>query len=141
MYEKLHNKLQVLENELLIESAYFVVEERGVQVARRLHEKGVKIRVLTNSLASNDVVAAHAGYANCREALIEAGVEIYELRADSVSITVVEKKMVAGGKSKAALHTKAMVFDHESIFVGSFQSGPPLGAYQHRDGGVCGKSG
>jgi len=61
MYEKLHNKLQVLEDELLIESAYFVVEERGVRVVRRLHEKGVKIRVLTNSLASNDVVAAHAG--------------------------------------------------------------------------------
>ena len=124
MYEKLHKKLQVLEDELLIESAYFVVEERGVQVARRLHEKGVKIRVLTNSLASNDVVAAHAGYANCREALIEAGVEMYELRADSVSPTVVEKKMVAGGKSKAALHTKAMVFDHESIFVGSFNLDP-----------------
>ena len=50
--------------------------------------------------------------------------EIYELRADSVSPTVVEKKMVAGGKSKAALHTKAMVFDHESIFVGSFNLDP-----------------
>jgi len=32
--------------------------------------------------------------------------------------------MVAGGKSKAALHTKAMVFDHESIFVGSFNLDP-----------------
>lgn len=124
LIERFHNKLQTLENELLIESAYFVVAERGVRVARMLHEKGVKIRVLTNSLASNDVVAAHAGYANCREALIDAGVEMYELRADSVSPTVVEKKVVAGGESKAALHTKAMVFDHESIFVGSFNLDP-----------------
>ena len=124
MYEKMHQKLQTLENELLVESAYFVVAERGVRVARMLHEKGVKIRVLTNSLASNDVVAAHAGYAQCREALIEAGVEMFELRPDSVSPTVIEKKTVAGGKSKAALHTKAIVFDRESIFVGSFNLDP-----------------
>ena len=92
LYQKFHRKLETIENELLVESAYFVVTERGVREARMLHDKGVKIRVLTNSLASNDVLAAHAGYAQCREALIEAGVEMYELRPDSVSPTVVEKK-------------------------------------------------
>ena len=122
--ETLRQKLMTLKKELLIESAYFVATDRGVRTAQTLHDKGVKIRVLTNSLASNDVVAAHAGYAKNRKALIKAGVEIYELRRDSVSPTVMEKKTVAGGGSKAALHTKAIVFDRESIFVGSFNLDP-----------------
>ena len=133
--ETLHRKLQTLEKELLIESAYFVASDRGVRMARMLHEKGVEMRVLTNSLSSNDVVAAHAGYASYRKALIEAGVQMYELRPDSVSPTVVEKKIIVGGKSKAALHTKAIVFDHESIFVGSFNL-DPRSAYINTEMGV-----
>ena len=124
IHEKLYQKFQTLENELLIESAYFVAAERGVQAAHKLQEKGVKIRALTNSLASNDVVAAHAGYAKYRKALIEADVQLYELRPDSTSPTVIEKKSVSRGQSKAALHTKAIVFDRESIFVGSFNLDP-----------------
>jgi len=122
--EKLYRKFQTLENELLIESAYFVAADRGVQAAHELQERGVKVRVLTNSLASNDVVAAHAGYVKYRKPLIEAGVELYELRPDSVSPTVMEQKIISGGQSKAALHTKAIVFDRESIFVGSFNLDP-----------------
>jgi putative cardiolipin synthase len=122
--EKLYQKLQRLKRELLIESAYFVAADRGVQAAHKLQERGVKVRILTNSLASNDVVAAHAGYAKYRNALIEAGVELYELRPDSISPTVIDPKNISGGQSKAALHTKAIVFDRESIFVGSFNLDP-----------------
>ena len=124
MNEMLYQKLQTLKKELLIESAYFVAAERGVRAVRMLHENGVKIRVLTNSLASNDVVAAHAGYAKFRKELIEAGMEIYELRPDSASPTVIEKNIISGDESKAALHTKAIVFDRKSIFVGSFNLDP-----------------
>lgn len=103
MHEALHRKLQTLEKELLIESAYFVIRERGIEAAKKMVEKGVRIRILTNSLASNDVVAAHGGYATGRKQLIENGAEIYELRPDAVSGTVTEKRIFAGGKSKAAL--------------------------------------
>ena len=109
---------------MLIESAYFVIRERGIQVAKKLHEKGVRIRILTNSLASNDVVAAHGGYATGRKQLIENGAEIYELRPDAASGTVTEKRFFAGGRSKAALHTKAVVFDRESVFIGSYNLDP-----------------
>ncbi|MGD2100534.1 MAG: phospholipase D family protein, partial [Desulfobacterales bacterium] len=124
MHEAIHRKLQTLEKELLVESAYFVLREQGIQAAKNLHEKGVRVRILTNSLASNDVVAAHGGYATGRKQLIENGAEIYELRPDAVSRTVTEKRVFAGGKSKAALHTKAIVFDRESVFIGSFNLDP-----------------
>jgi len=120
MHEALHRKLQTLEKELLIESAYFVVRERAVEATKKMVEKGVRVRILTNSLASNDVVAAHGGYASGRKRLIENGAEIYELRPDAVSSTVKEKSHIIGGKSIAALHTKAIVFDRESVFVGSY---------------------
>ena len=124
MFEALHRKLKTLEKELLIESAYFVIRERGIQVAKKLHERGVRVRILTNSLASNDVLPAHAGYAKGRKKLIESGAEIYELRPDSISGTVKDKKLLSVGKSKAALHTKAIVFDRESVFIGSYNLDP-----------------
>jgi len=124
MSKALHRKIYTLEKELLIESAYFVVLDRGVRAAKNLHEKGVRVRVLTNSLASNDVVAAHAGYAKRRKQLVENGVELYEMRPDSKSATVREKRIFTVGKSKAALHTKAIVFDRKAVFVGSYNLDP-----------------
>ena len=114
------NKLQTMQKELLIESAYFVTRDRGVETVRQLTDRGVRIRVLTNSLASNDVVAAHAGHAKRRKELIEAGMELYEYRPDSM----VSKTRAWRGASKAALHTKAIVFDRESVFIGSFNMDP-----------------
>jgi phosphatidylserine/phosphatidylglycerophosphate/cardiolipin synthase-like enzyme len=116
IFKAFDKKIQTLQKELLIESAYFVVRDRALEIAKQLTDRGVRIRVLTNSLASNDVVAAHAGYAKRRKGLLEAGVELYEYRPDSM----VGKTRAWRGESKAALHTKAVVFDRESVFIGSF---------------------
>ena len=115
-----HNKLDTVQESLIIESAYFVVGDGGVARAKELVDKGVRVRVLTNSLVSNDVLAAHAGHANYRKKLLEAGAEVYELRADSGDII----KKTWAGDSKAGLHTKAMVFDEESLFIGSYNLDP-----------------
>lgn len=115
----LRRKVDTLQKSYTVESAYFVVGERGVRSVKKLIDQGVKIRVLTNSLASNDVLAAHAGHAKYRKQLLEAGAEVYELRPDSVVI-----KKTWKGKSQAGLHTKAMVFDDDSLFIGSFNLDP-----------------
>ena len=60
-----------------------MVAERGVEAIKKLRERGIKVRILTNSLASNDVLAGHAGHAEFREALLATGAQIYEIRADS----------------------------------------------------------
>lgn len=120
MIKALYSKMQNLNKELLIESAYFVPRDQGIAELKKLHERGVNIRVLTNSLASNDVVAAHAGHAKYREQLVVNGAQLYEIRPDA---GLVKKKLVSG-TSKAALHTKALVFDRESVFIGSFNLDP-----------------
>jgi len=113
MPEGLHRRLDTVESGLLIESPYFVLRDRAIARMRELHDRGVRVRVLTNSLASNDVVAAHAGYADRRKQVLESGVELYELRADAGVI----KKRIAYFGAKAALHAKVVVFDRKDVFI------------------------
>lgn len=123
MLDALQRRLRRLNDELLIESAYFIPRDRGVGELKGLHERGVRIRVLTNSLASNDVLAAHAGYSMSRKQMIKNGVELYELRPDPGAV----RKKILSGTSKAALHTKAIVFDRKDVFIGSFNLDPRSG--------------
>ena len=123
MQEALHKRVARLEEELLIESAYFVVRDRALDALRTLSERGVRVRILTNSLISNDVLAAHAGYAERRKELVANGAEVYELREDADAVN----QRVIAGTSKAALHTKAIVFDRHDIFIGSFNLDPRSG--------------
>ncbi len=120
MITALFKKVDTLQDEILIESAYFVMQELSIEKIKELKERGVRVRVMTNSLASNDVIAAHAGHAKHRKEILEIGVELYEMRPDAG----VFKKSIVSGESKAALHTKAIVFDRESVFIGSFNLDP-----------------
>jgi putative cardiolipin synthase len=120
MRRLLVNRLERLERELLVESAYFIPLEPGVEFLKGLVSRGVRIRVLTNSLASNDVLAAFAGYSKVRDRLIASGVELYEVRPQPGPFP---QEIVSSG-SRAGLHTKAMVFDRKDVFVGSFNLDP-----------------
>jgi putative cardiolipin synthase len=120
MIQAFYRQMETLQRELLIESAYFVTQDRAIEDMKKLTERGVRVRVLTNSLASNDVVAAHAGHAKRREQLVANGMELYELRPDAGAI----KQQVFSGDSKASLHTKAAVFDRKAVFIGSFNLDP-----------------
>jgi len=111
-----------LREELLIESAYFVPGKEGVEGLSALVARGVRVRVLTNSLASNDVVPAHAGYARNREGLLAGGVDLHELRPDAGSVR--NGWSLHGSSSAASLHTKAVVFDREKVFIGTYNLDP-----------------
>ncbi len=64
-------------------SSYFVPTRAGVAQLFTDGRKGVKIAILTNSLAANDVAVVHAGYARWRKKLLRYGVELYELRTNA----------------------------------------------------------
>ena len=68
--ELLSSTLGALKRDLLMFSPYFVPGEHGVIMLTDLEERGVQVRVLTNSLASTDVGAIHAGYAKYRKPLL-----------------------------------------------------------------------
>jgi len=105
--------------ELLIESAYFIPSEPFMKHLALLSKQGVRIKILTNSMRSNDVLAAHASYAKRRQEILEAGAELYEWRSDSEPV---KRKGVYA--SRANLHTKAYIVDREYAFVGSYNMDP-----------------
>jgi len=113
---------QTLKHELLLESAYFVPAEQGTENLCKLVARGVRVRILTNSLLSNDEVAVFAAYAKRREDLLRCGVELHELRTDA---KFVRKDWTwLNGRSEANLHTKAAVFDRSKVLIGSFNMDP-----------------
>jgi putative cardiolipin synthase len=111
------------EEELIIFSPYFVPGDEGVAFLKQLTEKGVKVRILTNSLASNDVAIVHSGYAKYRKDLLRAGIELYEMNK-KISKQESNEKKSFHGSSKASLHAKSFVFDRERVFIGSLNLDP-----------------
>src|SRR4029077_17933087 len=79
MLQKLDAALGMPRRELDLVSPYFVPTEEGTVTLVALAERGIRVRVLTNSLAATDVTPVHAGYAKYREALLRGGVRLYEL--------------------------------------------------------------
>lgn len=115
-----------LKRDLLMFSPYFVPGEEGVLVLTDLAKQGVRVRVLTNSLASTDVGVVHAGYAKYRKPLLRGGVEIYEFKPDAETPEQGTLAKLAGSTG-ASLHAKTFVMDRERLFVGSPNLDPRSG--------------
>jgi putative cardiolipin synthase len=101
-------------------SPYFVPGKKGTEFFVARAQDGKQVRILTNSLAANDVAAVHGGYSQYREDLLEGGVKLWELKPLPGSKT----KASLFGSSGASLHTKALVVDGERLFVGSYNLDP-----------------
>lgn len=112
-------------SEVLIISPYFVPMDGGVRFLSTLTQRGVKVRVLTNSLAATDVVPVHAGYARYRPALLQAGVALYEFKPiRSGTGESSPRRVTFGGSSRASLHGKVYVIDRRDVILGSFNLDP-----------------
>jgi putative cardiolipin synthase len=112
--------------ELDLVSPYFVPGADGTAGFRELVERGVKVRVLTNSLAATDVRPTHAGYSNYREDLLRAGVHLYELKPtrDTAGAKEAAERQGIADSAAAGLHAKTFSVDRRRIFVGSFNLDP-----------------
>lgn len=109
--------------DVLIISPYLVPGPRMMAVYEHIRSRNVRVRMLTNSMASNDAPAAHAGYLRYRKALLDLGIEVYEMRADPESIPALSSSAGPAGSrtptSRASLHTKAVVIDGRIAVIGS----------------------
>ena len=105
--------------EYILVSPYFVPGKKGADAICKLSEQGVRVRILTNSLASNDVSAVHTGYIRHRKQLVRCGVELYEFN-EQVNKVQSKKFTWLPGLSKSSLHAKTMEMDKNVMYVGSF---------------------
>jgi len=115
------------QRDLLIISPYFVPGPDMKQAFAAARARGVRVRVLTNSLASNDAPIAHAGYARHRTELLAMGVELYEMRSELPGVLSGSLgstgssggKGGSAGSSRAMLHTKLLIMDGRLLAIGS----------------------
>jgi putative cardiolipin synthase len=112
--------LKATRESVTIVSPYFVPGEAGTQGLVKLDQSGRAVRVLTNSLAANDVALVYGGYSEWRKELLEGGVELWELKPTPGSTV----KASMFGSSGASLHTKALAMDSRIAFVGSYNLDP-----------------
>ena len=104
------------QHDVLIISPYFVPGKEMMGVFSTLRQRGVSVRVLTNSLASNDATLAHIGYAKYRQRLLETGVQLHEMRSEH------QARLSSFGSSSASnskLHVKAVIVDGRTLAIGS----------------------
>lgn len=123
-------ELAGVNKELILVSAYFVPGETGLVYLTGRADAGVDVRLLTNSLEATDVPAVHGGYAPYRKALLEHGVKLFELRRQPGSNPGSGPHLFKHGMSSdSSLHSKAMIFDGQKSFIGSFNFDPRSGLW------------
>jgi putative cardiolipin synthase len=103
-------------------SPYFVPGAEGTAALVALAQRGVRVRILTNSLAGTDEVSVHSGYARRRKDLLRAGVELFEIKPSAAPI--LQRGEEVGKHSAAGLHAKTFAVDRKKAFVGSFNFDP-----------------
>ena len=109
------------QGEVLLISPYLIPSRHGVRFLTEVARRGVAVRILTNSLASTDELAAQAGYERHRRALLAGGLQLYELRPASGEM---RHSGAAGRSSGVSLHAKAIVVDRRFVFIGSMNIDP-----------------
>ena len=117
--EHLAKMVSAAEKELFVVSPYFVPLKAGVELFASLVKRGVRVVVVTNSLASTNHNSVHAVYARYRKPLLQNGIELYELRRNPES-----RGGTAAPPATVTLHSKVAVVDREELFVGSFNLDP-----------------
>ena len=110
-----------------IQTPYLITTELSQNLFKEAVERGVKIRILTNSLASTDNVEAFSSYQTDRKKLLETGVRIYEFRPDAAErkkIMTGELQLKLDHKPIFGLHAKSMVIDNKITVIGTFNLDP-----------------
>ncbi|MBV2181359.1 MAG: phospholipase D family protein [Castellaniella sp.] len=117
--EGLLSLLRTAQHDVVIVSPYFVPGPQMMTLFANLKKRGVRVRVLTNSLASTDALLAQVGYAHHRKQLLRLGVELFEMRARErtrLRDTVLGSESVG---SHASLHAKLVIVDDRTLAIGS----------------------
>ena len=110
-----------------IQTPYLITTELSQKLFKTAVDRGVKIRILTNSLASTDNIEAFSSYQTDRETLLKTGVRIFEFRPDAAEQTKImtgELREQLDHKPIFGLHAKSMVIDNQITVIGTFNLDP-----------------
>jgi cardiolipin synthase C len=106
-------------SELLMVTPYLIPGKDGMQLFKDLRERNVRVRILTNSLESSTALLPQSGYMPYRVPLLEAGVELYEIRSLLGNARGSGQTAAISRYGNYSLHAKLFVFDRQRVFIGS----------------------
>jgi len=109
------------DQEILLESAYLIFDDRQLGELQKLANRGIQIKALTNSMASNDLITNHSGYAGRRRGMLDHGMQLFELKPDANLCEESTRDLSKCAPTAAyGLHAKSVVFDRRVACIGSF---------------------
>lgn len=114
--QRLKSHLANIKDELILISPYLIPGKNGMKQLKELRKRGVRVIILTNSLASIDVPSVFGGYQKYREDMLQLGIELYEMRPVPGKN---KDKSALGSSSPMGLHGKVMIADRKDLYVGS----------------------
>lgn len=104
--QELRDLLDSARESVIIESPYLVPSRVFRKGLHQALARGIRVRILTNSLATTDNLFPQAGYVGHKKGLVRRGVELWEYLGPE------------------CLHAKAAVIDGETVIVGSYNLDP-----------------
>jgi putative cardiolipin synthase len=108
--------------EIIIVSAYLIPTPELEGAVERAIARGVRVRMLTNSIRSNNHLTAHSAYRNHIEALLGNGAELHEVRIDARDRHLYMLSPVSD--KELMLHSKTLIIDRDKVFIGSANLDP-----------------
>lgn len=118
--------LQKAKSRVIIQSPYLVMPKGGLDLFKELISRGVKVIVVTNSLAATDNLYAFSGYSKQRQKILDTGIDVFEYRPNpAVQRELFQRYAKVEQKPPVfAIHAKTLVVDGETLFVGTFNLDP-----------------
>jgi phosphatidylserine/phosphatidylglycerophosphate/cardiolipin synthase-like enzyme len=125
--DSLISLIRSAKSSVYIQSPYLITTGLSQQLFKDAIDRGVEVRILTNSLASTDNLEAFNGYQRERENLLRMGVKIHEFKPNAA----IRYEIMTGALQKKidyapvfGLHAKSMVVDKEIAVIGTFNLDP-----------------
>jgi putative cardiolipin synthase len=119
MFDLVAKAIRTTRTELLLVTPYLVPTPGELQLLSNRDAPQRRVRILTTSLEAAVDPLAEAGYMHHRVALLESGVELFELRTHPQSVRGSGQSAKITRHGTYGLHAKLLVFDRSALFVGS----------------------
>jgi len=120
--EQLVREIDAARQEIWLVSAYLIPTPEIEAAIQRAEERGVEVRILTNSINSNNHITAHSAYRKHIRNLLEIGADLHEVRFDAQDRDLYIESPVE--KKSLCLHAKVLLFDDNRVFIGSANLDP-----------------
>jgi putative cardiolipin synthase len=121
VFFKISELLLRAEKNITAESPYFVLRDGGFDLLRKIKNKGVSLRVLTNGLSSTDAFYTVSPMIFAFTRLRQSDLKLYLYNGDILPGTLSVDRKVS---KRWGIHSKRAVIDDKHLIIGTYNVDP-----------------